>query len=264
MRRCFQCGQRTDAAQLTAVGDGEFCPACFQQLLGASAASPGAAAPPTSAARPARAERPVTPPASASRACLVCERRIAGDAAVSFLGGDICAACNAQMERELREGEARQPAAAEATPDARPAPGAAGEARASAAAAGGDPPAAFTPGAETRWCAGCERPMPGPGSYRVIGGEPYCPACVPFYSVLNLGAHPRRPAAPPAPAPDAARGGCDCCGATLELGGEACEGFRLCTACFTSDLELALGVARARHRRKLEALRAAIATGKSS
>lgn len=101
--------------------------------------------------------------------------------------------------------------------------------------------------------------MPGPGSYRILAGEPYCPACVPFYSVLNLGAHPRHPAAP------AATGAtCDCCGAPLDPGAEPDEGFRFCRACVTSDRELALGVARARHRRKLEALRAALDGGKKS
>ena len=110
--------------------------------------------------------------------------------------------------------------------------------------------------------------MPGPGSYRVIAGEPYCAACVPFYSVMNLGAHPRHPGpdakAPRAGSPAPASAGCDCCGGPLELGAEPYEGFRFCKACFTSDAELALGVARARHRRKLEALRAAIEPGKKS
>jgi hypothetical protein len=195
----------------------------------------------------------------------VCERSIQGDAAVSFLGGEICGACNAQMQSELRAAEdtaatqlaAARAAVTERAPASVDTPDMASQRGVTAA------PAIFTPGAETRWCAGCERPMPGPGSYRVIAGEPYCPACVPFYSVLNLGAQPRHPTQGPAGAAPAANV-CDCCGAALELGASLCEGFRFCTPCFTSDLELALGVARARHRRKLEALRSALDTGKTS
>ena len=280
MRRCFQCGKRTDAEQLTAVGDGEFCAACFRLLLDARTdVAPAGAAPAVATEKP-------MPPASlarVARACLVCERSIQGDAAVSFLGGEICAACNAQMQRELHAGEAEDPAAPGSGSAARAsekgdtrAAGALGVARAAVTqrapapsgevlagdSASENAPLVFTPGAETRWCAGCERPMPGPGSYRVIAGEPYCPACVPFYSAMNLGARPRHPTPVAQPGGRAVGAGCDCCGAALELGAELREGFRLCTACLTSDAELALSVARARHRRKLEALRAAIEPGK--
>jgi len=283
MRRCFQCGKRTDAEQLTAVGDGEFCAACFRLLLDARTLAPSAAVVPAAASDKPRA------PAGArvSRACLVCERSIQGDAAVSFLGGEICAACNAQMQRELQapqpEGAALPAAddAARSQTDSAAAALAAARAAVTERAPASDSVAGgaaaeraletvnvmFTPGAETRWCAGCERPMPGPGSYRVIAGEPYCPACVPFYSAMNLGAHPRHPTPVTQTgnsSPAAAGVGCDCCGGALELGAEPCDGFRFCTACFTSDAELALSVARARHRRKLEALRAAIEPGKKS
>jgi hypothetical protein len=290
MRRCFQCGTRIDATQLIAVGDGEFCPACFRQLL-ASEASPIAAtselevrqsrAPqqPVASEQRAPSSRPASsgpvssrpgkagsarrekaPPSSSrfskSRACLVCERDIRGEAAISFLGGDLCAVCNRQMERELRDAEAAPALVTDAAPTGTTL------AEASPATPVPEPPAApmalFTPGGETRWCAGCERPMPGPGSYRMIEGEPYCSACIPFYSTLDLGAHPRRPKQELADggAFGGATGGCDCCGAALEQGAERHEGFSFCRACSTSDRELALSVARVRHRRKLEALRA--------
>ena len=142
MRRCFQCGQRTEAAQLTAVGDGEFCAACFRSLLAAEAEASARreVSPPAAAGSPA-ALPPRRP--STSRACLVCERSIAGDASVSFLGGDICAECNRQMERELRDGERREAAeqaALAAVPAPTPAAAALGE-------QGASQPAAFTPGA---------------------------------------------------------------------------------------------------------------------
>src|SRR5262245_41612176 len=109
MRRCFQCGKRTDAAQLTSVGDGEFCAACFRLLLDADteAGRTGAPSPSRVTATPAVPEpaAAVRRGASAARACLVCERSIQGDAAVSFLGGEICGACNAQMQSELRAAE---------------------------------------------------------------------------------------------------------------------------------------------------------------
>jgi hypothetical protein len=108
--------------------------------------------------------------------------------------------------------------------------------------------------------------MPGPGSYRMIDGNPYCAACLPFFaqrhgSTSDSGAGlclPRPPSARQArgdTSPGSANS-CDCCRRALEPGVSWLDGFRLCSACTGSDLELALSVARARHRRRLARLRA--------
>ena len=91
-----------------------------------------------------------------------------------------------------------------------------------------------TPGSGTEWCSRCGRAMPGPGSYRLVDGRPHCAACV----ACRL---------------DVLGGDlCDACDRALAAGtAPGSHGFRLCAACRTSDPELALVLARARHRRQL-------------
>ena len=226
----------------------------------------------------------------------MCDGDLSGAPAVVFLGGEICAPCSAEMAAELEAGTpspSTQPSLlsgsaldhSSASGDAR----AGGSARVSSAPS--SPPAGaapalltpgapatedaalFTPGTGTVTCAGCERPMPGPGSYRVLRGKPYCAACLPFYARLPPAADEQPAAAPmlSAPASSAATaasssipasssplarpGQCDCCRRVLDDAAQQREGFELCSACLTSDAELALSVARARHRRARARLR---------
>lgn len=318
MRRCFQCGALTDVAGLTRVGDGEFCATCFRALLaaGADAADGGdaadagvrpnararaderagstaatRAAPPATHARPGATPgaRPLAPGRST---CLVCDCDLTGAPAVVFLGGEICGPCSAEMAAELE--------AAHAGPSTEPSVGAeaggAALAEVAAPAAGTSEPSAspseraealpFTPGTGVVVCAGCERPMPGPGSYRLLRGKPYCAACVPFFARLPAAVYeapassgpastspissgpassnpvPSGPAsASPSSSPLARPGQCDCCRRGLDPDAEPREGFELCSACLTSDAELALSVARARHRRALARLRSKLEGG---
>jgi hypothetical protein len=90
--------------------------------------------------------------------------------------------------------------------------------------------ARVTPGAGTDWCAGCGRPMPGPGSFRVIDGAPHCPACAP---------------------PGVPGTTCAACGEPGIGPLRSAHGFQLCAACLDSHPTLALAIARARHRRAL-------------
>ncbi|MGC4067272.1 MAG: hypothetical protein QM784_22045 [Polyangiaceae bacterium] len=137
--------------------------------------------------------------------------------------------------------------------------------------------------------------MPGPGSYRLLDGKPYCPACVPFYAAWRqktegevhapvvdgvlatfasrsdatsrsdamsrsreLGALTR--GREPGELGTEARGRepgareCDCCGRALMREPAPREGYLLCEACEGSDAELALSVAKLRHRHRLAAL----------
>jgi len=267
MRRCFQCGAPTAASGLTRVGDGEFCARCFGELLNAEA-GPRAAA--ESPAPVPRREEPV-PAAPARATCLVCERDMDGEPAVAFLGGEICAGCSAEMAAELRA----------APPSSKP--GETQPAAPSSRKGAPEPSPVFTPGSGVTTCAGCERPMPGPGSYRVLRGKPYCPGCLPFFARLAPEVYEAEPAsnasnasgfaaagpalAPPPAAPPAVAHEnslaarrrcvpeCDCCRRGLDASAEVREGFELCSACLGSDAELALLVAQARHRRALERLR---------
>lgn len=204
----------------------------------------------------------------------MCDCDLSGAPAVVFLGGEICGPCSAEMAAELE--------AAHAGPSTEPSAGAERAVVAPAASAADAPvsPAepeaavAFTPGSGAVTCAGCERPMPGPGSYRVLRGKPYCAACVPFFARLPPAVYetpaPSAPASGPASSaaasndavsnspsssPLARPGQCDCCRRALDEDAEPREGFELCSACLTSDAELALSVARARHRRALARLR---------
>lgn len=262
MRRCFQCGAPTATSGLTRVGDGEFCARCFGELLSAEPEPRAAAEGPTPV--PQR-EEPV-PAAPARTTCLVCERDMDGEPAVAFLGGEICAGCSAEMAAELR---AAPPSSKPG--ETQPAP--------SSGKVGPEPSPVFTPGSGVATCAGCERPMPGPGSYRVLRGKPYCSGCLPFFARLAPEVYEAEPAsnasnasglagASPAMAPPAAVAQevgltgrrrcvpeCDCCRRGLDASAEVREGFELCSACLGSDAELALLVAQARHRRALERLR---------
>ena len=203
----------------------------------------------------------------------MCDRDLSSEPAVVFLGGEICGPCSAEMAAELdtaAAGPSTEPSGASGALGPSDAPGS----------------AAFTPGSATVICAGCERPMPGPGSYRVLRGKPYCSACVPFFAGLppsvyeapleagaiadagaasvgaaSVGAASGRPSSvpissePASSSPLARPGQCDCCRRALDDLSQRREGFELCSACVTSDAELALSVARARHRRALARLR---------
>jgi hypothetical protein len=288
MRRCFHCGAKAEETALSRVGDGEFCERCFRALLQGDSTNgnselslpiaPHQASPPAGASSSierATANRgavrsPSKGAQSSSNAlhCLVCNLELSQRSAVTFLGGALCPECNGEMVEELRRASSSRPPtgwSAPSSPSAqssslsnRAATRAHDETAAMAAALLDETESTrFTPGGETRWCAGCERPMPGPGSYRMLDGKSYCPACIPFYS-----AHRRRfpPSRGEYRTNDEAQrkvdSECDCCGRPLPARAESIEGFMLCPACLGSDVELALCVAKLRHRRRLTELSA--------
>ena len=101
----------------------------------------------------------------------------------------------------------------------------------------------------------------------MLGGAPYCAACLPFYARLEQEAGallPKRAA--PVTAADRvevndSEQGCDCCGRQLQANAEPHQGFYLCAACQADDVELALLVAKARHRRRLMKLKERLEEG---
>lgn len=186
----------------------------------------------------------------------MCEVPLSEPEAVAFLGGALCCACCEQMNAELAEMREQE---------VEDRPGIVHATRLDAAPS--SEPAVWTPGSETVTCAGCQRPMPGPGSYRVLGGASYCAGCLPFYARLDgeagalLGKSSGTSDQLKSEPPTETHPGCDCCGRDLPANAAELSGFRFCAACQVGDWELALVVAKARHRRRLLKLKKRLEEG---
>ena len=122
-------------------------------------------------------------------------------------------------------------------------------------------------------CAGCGRMIPEGGS-KQVDEDAYCPDC--YYGlpeevrqaaeaaqaaamageeVTSVEVTPEEPAPAKPPAVEAP-GGCESCGkAVPEDKLQTVEGFAICQACLSSDAELAVHLARARHQKRLQRLR---------
>jgi hypothetical protein len=228
MAVCFGCDGAFEPGELEEVGDALFCRACLAKLLRRADAAvvPGNANAATANGAPGTASAP----AVADAPCFVCGEALEGQAFVELRGFAICARCARgllgdgapSVEGEGAERAGALPSAPGRSSDPERAPSA--------------------PGAGTEWCAGCGRAMPGPGSYRLVEGRPHCPAC---QAARRPGGGPSGAiAAPPEEL-------CDSCRRPApEL--RVTRGFRLCVACLESAPELALALAQARHRRRLE------------
>ena len=95
-------------------------------------------------------------------------------------------------------------------------------------------------------CAGCGKRIQERAS-KSSEGRPYCPDC---HHAL-----PPPPQAAPPPVPAPSPGACDACGRDAAPGTELRGGFSLCAPCRTTDEPLALELARARHRKRMEQLK---------
>jgi len=220
---CFGCGGSFDRALLEEVGDALFCRLCVGRLLrrveergGADGA--GARAPASAVGAPA-----------ADAPCFLCGEPLEGEAFVRLRGFAICAGCSRALAGDPIDEDGAPAAAApdgDGDDDDRT----------------GDRDRTGPPAAATEWCAGCDRALPGPGSYRLLEGRPHCPDCVAAHKLTRLRSGAIAVAEP-----------CDACRREVDDGAlRATRGFRLCLACIESDRELALALARARHRRRLE------------
>jgi hypothetical protein len=224
---CFGCGGAFERALLEEVGDQLFCRLCLGRLLrrveerGASPADVSVltasdAAPSAasgSASAPTVAFTPNGTPVEAP--CFLCGGPLGGEAFVRLRGFAICNGCSRALAGDGPPEDSED--------DVAPAPAA-------------PPEEPVTPGSGVEWCAGCGRAMPGPGSYRVIEGQRLCAACA-----------AERPAAP------RTHELCDACRRPTPADSlRPTRGFRICVACNESDPALALALAQARHRRRLE------------
>lgn len=248
---CFGCGGRFAGATLKDVGDAFFCPTCFARLLAPVSDRPGTvsddvAALPTAPKRPRRQPEP-EPLEAAFGLCFLCMSPVGSDAFVRLRDFVICRPCSDELMREPVEAE--------------PPPRVVSAVVEMPARTGRPVGPRHTPGTGTDVCAGCGRLMPGPGSYRLIDDQPFCPACAPmshlFSARPHYGATPT-PALTPAIVPVGVRL-CDCCvrplvGDQFSITG----GYWICLACLDSDARLAHAVARARYRRRLERMKAAM------
>jgi hypothetical protein len=253
---CFGCAGRFDRSALKDVGDAFFCPGCFARLLAPVAdrapALPYAEADsdevPLIPPRPRRVPEP-EPLESAFGLCFLCMSPVGSDAFVRLRDFVICRPCSEELMREPVEVEPPPPvtkAVVEMPPRGMSRPVA----------------PRHTPGTGTEVCTGCGRLMPGPGSYRLIDDQPFCPACAPMASSLpvpdglpHYGATPT-PALTPAVVPHGVRL-CDCCVRPLvDDQFRITSGYWICLACLDSDTRLAHAVARARYRRRLERMKA--------
>lgn len=221
---CFGCGGSFDRPLLEEVGDALFCRLCIGRLLrrveerDADSDRPGP--------RAASDTIAVTAPA-ADAPCFLCGEALEGEAFVRLRGFAICAACSRAFAVDPVDEGTRTAPVAEADRD-------------HDGATNGASDRSAAPATIER-CAGCGRILPGPGSYRLLEGRPHCPDCVAARPV------PRRRSADP----DAES--CDACRRAVDAGHlREVRGFRLCLPCIESDRELALSVAQARHRRRLE------------
>jgi hypothetical protein len=283
---CFECGQCFPRDQLEEVGDTVFCRTCHAHMLrriderrargessgpiraGSSTGprtgpTPGPTTGPTAglASVPLRSSTgstgpggPLARPSAADAPCFVCGGPLDGETLFELRGFAICGHCARGLIGD--EPPADDPAAAaedaafdEDDDDADDADDLLGDAPRPIAPEGSSR-VVVTPGTGTEWCTGCRRPMPGPGSYQLVAGRPYCPGCV--------AARTRKTAPMRVPgdaldddaaaSPDA----CDaCCRAIDPAAVPLTQGFRLCAACLHSDRELALAIARSRHQRRL-------------
>jgi hypothetical protein len=137
-----------------------------------------------------------------------------------------------------------------------------------------DPGPMYTPGSASYECSGCQRGMPGPGSFHEVDGAYYCPDC--FYAgkaqakaakpVVSQGESSLAAAEPTEPLTQTPGAGekCDACMRPLVRHYfEILSGFSICRACTSSNENLALTIARVRHKRHLEAIAQGLASGQS-
>jgi len=213
---CRSCNRDIPEQQGRRVADWTFCEDCFAALL----------------ERP-RVEAPVIPPPREQPGvhCSLCQGPLAAGEGMDLGTVRLCVGCAGVMRALAEQDE---------TPE-----GLAGQ--------GAAPEVVHEP-VNWAWtaCAGCGRRVQERAS-KAHGGRPYCPDCFHALPVQT----PQVPSPAASPVLVSGEGECDGCGRGVSASdAEVLQGFQICLACRTTDEALALDLARARHRRRLVALKA--------
>lgn len=264
MLTCRRCHAEPAAGGVREVGEWIFCEPCFQLLLASreeagagdavearpEAGAGSAAAPSTEAGgitprpepspAPAKTAAEATPPPAGSGAleCMLCDQRFEPGEGLSGRLLTLCPSC---------VGGLLAPYEAAPEPEIEP------------RQEKPEPVRGFVD------CVGCDRRIPRGGAREHEDG-PVCPECHLWRSAAaeareaarteaeaEVDAGAATASAPGRPAASVAASACAACGSVAPL--SAVAGFSLCEPCRSVEPELALEVARARHRKRLMELR---------
>jgi len=215
---CKACRKSLAAGSGHQVAEWTFCEGCFTVLMERPKVQPSTRA---------SSAGPRTDPGRPR--CALCKGPVTEDEGIDTGKVRLCALCAGVMQTLVREEQAQPPE----TPG-EPAP-----------------PATAQEPVSWKWtaCAACGRRIQERAA-KLSEGRPYCPDC--HQALPPAAAAVTSSTATAAPAPGAACDACERDGSATEVRG----GFRLCAACRATDEALALELARARHRKRLEQLKA--------
>jgi hypothetical protein len=243
---CSGCQEIKATADMKDVGSHLFCTPCFANLMSPEPKTEPEPEPISFSFESALQGEPK----SESERCFVCQQELPEDGQTKLGSIGVCQSC--------REGLTLPPP----EPPAKKAPVVETEEV--------DPGPMYTPGSASYECSACQRGMPGPGSFHEVDGAYYCPDC--FYSgkAQPQPSQPQSSVQTPSsaePVPEfigqtpGAGEKCDACMRPLVRHYfEILSGFSICRACTSSNQDLALTIARVRHKRHLEEIAQGLVT----
>jgi formylmethanofuran dehydrogenase subunit E len=262
--QCKKCGKDIVGEEHRMVAEWPFCMDCFQHLMEKPAkkaeapAETPAEAPAETVAEPEKEDVSVQVVFEQARQkCTLCEKEIEGDQYKKVGIWTFCPECHLDM-----------------TPRPKPPPPPEPEEE----AVDEEEEAAMRARFRVKYihrvkCAACGRMVPEGGS-KSVDEEPYCPDC--YYGLpeevrqaaeeaeaaamageeAETAEMSREIEAPVEPPEIEAVPGCESCGKEVaEDKLQTVEGFAICQACLSSDAELAVHLARARHQKRLQRLK---------
>jgi len=254
--QCKKCGKDVSGEEYRMVAEWPFCMECFHGLMEKPAKKVEPLA--EEVVKPEKKEAAVEVVfETAKRRCTLCEKEIFGDQYKKVGIWTFCPECHLEM-----------------TPRPKPPPPPEPEEEAVDEAEEAAMRARFRIKYMHRVkCVGCGKMIPEGGS-KQVDEEPYCPDC--FYALPEEVRQAAEEAAAAAMVAEEAElaevspeetiprkvpeletpEGCESCGKKLaEDKLQTVEGFAICKACLSSDAELAVHLARARHQKRLQRLK---------
>ncbi len=245
--KCRGCDRElVDGEDYRMVAEWPFCPSCFEDLMKGSLKPAGPQIAEQTEPTPAAVE-----PGPAPVLCSVCKRQLKPEEGRKLGIWNFCLECYGELESLAFGGEEseEEDAGKEVPEEGQP----------------GGILGATVELSKYVSCKNCGRRIPLGGS-RTVEGEPYCPDC--YYALVETEEKETATPVPPSPEktdqsdnvlPENAGYRCACCDRPLHReSSREVEGFVLCGACRETDLDLALRIARERHRRLLAGLSAGL------